>query len=105
MLCNCFGSSHRAQPAGRLEHVLATYPMPMLESFDNFLDAREFGVKHRPALSYREAVAVDPDDIDVGGTRRDTFLEDFRAFVDHRVERAFGDFLGRDSAAHDTALA
>src|SRR3546814_232851 len=39
------------------------------------------------------AIAVDPDDIDVGGALGHAFLQDFRALVDHRVDRALHDLL------------
>src|SRR5215218_5837153 len=50
---------------------------------------KPFGIspEHRPAAIDRPAVAEDPDDIDVGSSLRHAFLEDFRALVDHGVER------------------
>ena len=52
----------------------------------------------------REAVAIDPDHVDVAGPLRDTLAENARAFVDHREQQAFDDLVLADGAACDAAL-
>ena len=53
----------------------------------------------------RPAIAVDPDDIDVGGALRLALLQDLRALVDHRIEAALEDLLVGDRAPVDALLA
>ena len=56
---------------------------------------------HRAAAVDRPAVAVDPDDVDVGRPDRDALLQNLRALVDHRVEAALEDLVAADLALVD----
>src|SRR5436305_8978150 len=68
------------------------------EALDDLAEPLGIRPEHRPAAIDGPAVAIDPDDIDVGRTLGNAFLEDFRALVDHRVERPLDDFLVADLA-------
>src|SRR5690242_11997620 len=59
---------------------------------------------HRAAAIDRPAIAVHPDDIDVGRPDRLLLVEDLRAFVDHRIDAALEDFLIADLARVLTRL-
>ena len=43
------------------------------------------GPEHRSAGDFREAVAVEIDDVDIARTQRDAFFQNPRAFVDQRM--------------------
>src|ERR1019366_10661470 len=47
----------------------------------------------------RPAITIEPDHIDIARTRRDLFLQDPRAFVDHRIHHALENFVVADHAA------
>ncbi len=51
---------------------------------------------HGTAAPGGEAVAVDPDHVDVARALGDAFAENARAFVDHRVEHPFDDLVLAD---------
>src|SRR5262245_42843178 len=70
-----------------------------LQAVDDLLESFTIGPAHRPAAIDRPAIAVDPNHIDVGGPLGHAFLEDFRALIDHGVERALDDFVIIDLAA------
>src|SRR6185312_14158312 len=67
-----------AQQFGRLEDLLAGAGVPVVEPLDDLAKTFEARPEHRATLADGEAVAVDPDDIDVGSSRCDTLLEDLR---------------------------
>src|ERR671920_319632 len=69
-----------------------------LEALDDLSEPLGVGPEHRAAAPDRPAVAVDPDDVDVGGALGHAFLEDLRPLVDHRVEGALDDLLIADLA-------
>src|SRR5689334_24059131 len=76
----------------------------LLELFDrgqHLVQAHGVGVEHRPAAVGREAVAGEVDHVDVGGAQRDTFLEDLRALVHERVDKALDDLVVGDLARLD----
>src|SRR3954447_1574386 len=80
---------------------------PLLLTLQPFDDGRcpdRIGPEHRAAAIDRPAVAIDPDNIDVGSALSDAFLEDLRALVDHRVERPLDDLLVADLATLDALL-
>src|SRR3546814_1357060 len=54
--------------------------------------------EHRAALVPWPAISIKPDDVDVRGALGDIFFEDFRAFIDHRVQRSRDDLVVRDVA-------
>ena len=54
------------------------------------------GVKHRAAAIDGKAVAIDPDYINIQRARHYAFFQDFCAFIDHRIDRAFENFLVAD---------
>src|SRR4029077_12171455 len=56
------------------------------------------GIEHRAAAIDRPAIAIEPDHVDIARTRRDTFFEDARTLVDHRVHHALEDLVVRDHA-------
>src|SRR3546814_7361322 len=58
----------------------------------------------RAAAIDRPAIAIDPHDIDVARALRLAFGQDQRAFVDHRIKRAFDDLLIGDFALFDPCL-
>src|SRR3546814_10173419 len=49
--------------------------------------------EHRAALVPWPAISIKPDDVDVRGALGDIFFEDFRAFIDHRVQRSRDDLV------------
>src|SRR5258708_6471729 len=63
------------------------------------LEADLIGVDHGAAGIEGPAITVEPDHIDVARTRRDLFLEDSRALVDHRIHHALENFVIADHAA------
>src|SRR3982751_5859351 len=75
-----------------------------LQAGDDLVEALGIRPEHRAAAIDRPAVAVDPDDVDVGGALRHLFVEDFRALVDHGVKRPLDDLLVGDVAALDALL-
>src|SRR5580692_414421 len=64
-------------------------------------EAQTVGVIHRTTAPYRPAIAMHPDYVEIAGPARDTFIEDARAFVDHRQDHALDDFLLTDRPAVD----
>ena len=64
-----------------------------------------FGVVQRATAPGREAVAVDPDQIDIAAALGDAFVEQLDAFVDQHEQAAVMDFLIADGAALDAQLA
>ena len=65
------------------------------------LQANQIGPEHRAAAITREAVAVDPDDVDVAGPLCQAFVEDLRPFVDQRIHAPLQDLLVGDLAPGD----
>src|SRR5262249_14071498 len=59
---------------------------------------------HRSAAMDREAVAVDPDHVDIAGPLRDPLPQDARALIDHREQQTFDDLVLAEDAACDAAL-
>src|SRR5215212_11315025 len=64
--------------------------------------AHLLAIEHRTAAIDRPAIAVDPDDIDVGGANGDALLQDLRALVDHGIDAALQDLLVRDRPPLDS---
>src|SRR5208282_5062804 len=58
------------------------------------LEADGIGVEHGPATIARESVARRIDDIDIAGAKSNTFRQDVRTLIDHRIETAFAYFRG-----------
>src|SRR5207245_1312851 len=69
-----------------------------LKAGDNVLQANRTGPEHRSAGRRRPTIAVEPDDIDVGGALRDALFEDPRAFVDHGIKQPLQDLVVLDLA-------
>src|SRR5580704_3807712 len=82
--------------------IVAELGLKFLEPGEHRLQSDRVGVEHRAAAIDRPAVAVDPDDVDVGGALGFTLFEDFRALVDHRIEAALEDFSVADLALLDS---
>src|SRR6185312_11221057 len=59
-----------------------------LQPLDDLRQALDVGPEHRTAAIGGPAVAVEPDEVDVGGPRGDPFLQNLRALVDQRIEAA-----------------
>src|SRR5580692_13081 len=59
---------------------------------------------HRPAAIGREAVAVEPDHVDVAGAQRQPFLEDFGTLVDQRIKTALENFAVVDRPPRNAEL-
>src|SRR3546814_17087824 len=76
----------------------------LLERRDDLVGALDTRPEHRAAAIDRPAIAIDPHDIDVARALRLAFGQDQRAFVDHRIERAFDDLLIGDFALFDAGL-
>src|SRR5205085_6961326 len=68
----------------------------LVEAGDDLGQALAAGPEHGAAAIDRPAIAVDPDDIDIGCALGHAFLEYLRAFIDHRVERPLDDLLVGD---------
>ena len=56
------------------------------------------GIKHRAAAKQRKTVAAQVDHVDVGGTQRDAFFQNARAFIDHGIHQPLNDLLVSDAA-------
>ena len=69
-----------------------------LKRFNDFACACQIAPDHGAAAIDRPTRAIEPDHIDVGRALGFAFFEDFLALIDHRVERAFDDFLVTDFA-------
>ena len=83
---------------------LAVLALEVADARVDLVQAHRVGVEHRPAAPGRKAVAVDVDQVDVGRALGNAFLEDLRAFVHQRVDRALDDLLVADRAALDAGL-
>src|SRR3954467_13563904 len=68
----------------------------------HFLEAHGIGGPHGPAAMGREAVPIDIDDVYIHGPERETLLEDARALVHQRVDKAVDNFFLRDGALLDS---
>src|SRR5690606_37896129 len=90
-----------AQQRRRLEHLFAGLSAPVVEPLVDLRDAFEASPEHRPAPANGEAVAVDPDDVDIRRAGGNALLEYACTLVHQRVERTFEDFLVGDFAALD----
>src|SRR6266404_2742825 len=62
------------------------------------------GVMHRPAAIDREAVAVDPDHVDIAGALCDALVQNTGALIDHREQQTFDHRVLAECAARDAAL-
>src|SRR5262245_66579511 len=62
------------------------------------------GIMHRPAAIDREAVAIDPDHVDIARPPRDSLTQDAGALVDHREQQAFDHRILAERAARNAAL-
>src|SRR5258708_5829706 len=62
------------------------------------------GVMHGPAAIDREAVAVDPDHVDIAGALCDALLQDAGALVDHREQQTLDHRVLAERAACNAAL-
>src|SRR5579875_337761 len=92
---------HTLEQGGRRK--IGTHRRLELAQFgEYFVGADQIGVEHWPAAIDGPAIAVDPDDIDVGGTLRLAFLDDPGAFVDHWINATLENFLVGNGAALDT---
>src|SRR5258708_18095464 len=74
------------------------------DAFVNFFQTYCIRVPHRAPAIGGETVAVEIDDIDVHGAKRNTFFEGARAFVDECIEAAIYDFLSADLALRNSCL-
>src|ERR1700733_786366 len=66
-----------------------------LQFAEHFIKTDQLAVEHRAATINRPAIAVDPDDIDVGSALRLAFFKDLGAFVNHRIDTAFENLIIR----------
>src|SRR5438876_12416000 len=64
-----------------------------LKARNNLLQANRISPEHRSAGGGRPAIAVEPDDVDVGGALRDALFKDPRALVDHGIKQPLQDLL------------
>src|SRR5690606_35341362 len=94
-----------AQQWRRFEDRPAGNLAPVIHALDDRRDAPQGRPEHRPALADREAVAIGPYDVDVGGAQGNALGEDLRALVDQRQVHALDDLLGRNVATGDTEVA
>src|SRR6266566_9355167 len=69
-----------------------------LKARSNFLQANRISPEHRSAGGSRPAIAVEPDDVDVGGALCDALFKDPRALIDHRIKQPLQDLLILDLA-------
>src|SRR5438552_3492514 len=58
-----------------------------LKTGDDLRQANRISPEHRSAGGGGPAIAVEPDDVDVGGALCDALLKDPRALVDHRMKQ------------------
>src|SRR5206468_11177269 len=65
---------------------------------NNLLQANRISPEHRTAGGSRPAIAVEPDDVDVGGALRDALFEDSRTLIDHGIKQPLQDLLILDLA-------
>src|SRR5690606_1714226 len=75
-----------------------------LDGLQDLVEANLVGPEHRSTPIDREAVAVNPDHVDIRRALSDAFLEDLGALVDHHVHAALEDFLLADLARGDALL-
>src|SRR5690606_26694546 len=59
-------------------------------------------MEHGPATINGEAIAMDPDLVDIAGAEGDSLLENACPFVDHGQYAAIDDLLRRELAGSDT---
>src|SRR5260370_32974713 len=62
------------------------------------------GVMHRPAAIDREAVAVDPDHVDIAGALGDALAQNAGALIDHWEQQTFDHRVLAECAARNAAL-
>src|SRR6202012_4676210 len=70
----------------------------------DFFQSDAIRIPHRPAAMSGKAIAGKIDNVDIDGTKGETFLQDSRTFIDERVDAAPDDFLRRDWALFDSLL-
>src|ERR1700743_3748940 len=75
-----------------------------LKRAGDFAQTHLIGVEHRSAAPWREAIAVQVHDVDVGTALCDAILHYSRAFVDQGGEGGFCDFLIAHSARGEAFL-
>ena len=94
-----------AQQRRRLQRLVAGLRAPARSSRSTMTSSpTRVGPMHRSAAPGRPVVAVEPDHIDVARPRRDAFLQDARALVDHRVEQPRQDLVRREAAPRHALL-
>src|SRR6202034_2972085 len=89
------------QYAPRVENIPRLAPK-FLQLRQHRLQSDGVGVEHRAAAIDWPAVAVDPDDVDVGRALCFALFENLRPFVDHRIDAALEDFGVADLALLDS---
>src|SRR5579859_422749 len=77
-----FGGEALEQRRG-FERGIVGLPGIIGETIGDVLQSHRIGPVHRAAAVDRPAVAVEPDHVDVARTRRDAFIKDAGALVDH----------------------
>src|SRR5579884_782696 len=65
----------------------------------DLVETDRVGIEHRPAAPGGEAIAGEIDHVDIAGAERDAFLENLRALIHQRIDRALDDLLIRDRLA------
>ncbi|MNY33939.1 hypothetical protein D3C86_1682400 [compost metagenome] len=77
----------------------------MADSFQYLCQPQPFGVVQWAAAPGREAVAVDPHQVDVAAALGDAFVEQLDTLVDQHQQAAVVNFLIADDAALDAQFA
>ena len=68
------------------------------------IEAECVGVEHRAAAIARKTISREVDDVEIGGTQRDTFLDDARTFVHQREHAPVDDLVVLDLARLEADL-
>ncbi|MNP46069.1 hypothetical protein D3C76_1400410 [compost metagenome] len=76
----------------------------MLDTAQYLVQAELFGIVHRPAQVGREAVAIDPHQVDIAGAQSDAFVQQLDTLVDQHEQAAVVDLLGIDRPSWNVQL-
>jgi len=57
------------------------------------VEADMIGVTHWAPTIYRPTVSINPDNINVASTSCNAFIQNFRCYIDHRINTTFENFL------------
>src|ERR1700730_5457076 len=83
---------------------IAEAPLKFADALVDLFQADGVGVPHRSTGIRGKAVAIEIDDVDVHGAKRDAFFEEARALVNQRVDAAIDDFLCENVALWDAGF-